>query len=78
MDSQAKKIYNAEYYKNNKNILRKKASERVECSCGVKVVRCSYARHLSTKKHVTNLKRKAADFCIINNEIMAIMKRERA
>jgi len=43
--------YNVHYYQANKNVLRAKLDERLQCVCGGKFTRCHKAQHEKTKRH---------------------------
>jgi hypothetical protein len=52
---------NKEYYKNNKEIIKKKVleyqSKTILCECGCKILRGGLYKHRKTKKHLDNIEK---------------------
>lgn len=49
------KIYNKKYQETNKDILKKKGSNKILCSCGCMVAKWNTSNHCKTKKHIKQM-----------------------
>lgn len=76
MDAEMRREYNSNYYKNNKEKLSKKSSEKIQCPCGAFIVRAAYSKHRDSIKHAKNIKEKAADALLHNQEISKLIDKK--